>query len=342
MLWRGFVKIDQLIEGYLVEYGDKYKTNISHFHRYLKEIGKTDKLNAITIEDVKNYVGYGKAKGIIHTSKTMEYHLESIKDFYKYLTEKGIFNSIFSSVVYNHFKQDLQKFYDLKEVVPRGIFSDAEIDKILNAFKRYFVETNYEELVGKQARKSYKRYMMASLFVKLTLLIPVKRKVISSIKISDFSVDFYSVYINGYFVELPKSIKADVKNMLAFVKKYEQREYKENEMLFDYVMGREFKGENFNVYFASFCNEQLKGIKDSVEQTENLNKYTVVTENLRNYAMVSFLKNNDVDLIQYAKLCGVSPNTVVEKLQLVNESEQIDSNSKLNRDLQQVAYYEEL
>lgn len=101
---------------------EKYKNYVNRFIDYLKFIEKVDTPNKVTIDDVSNGVGhYVKIYSIISIS-SVELYLESLKDFYYYLSKTGKSKDIFYQVNYEKYKNDLVNSLKRKILFNRFVY----------------------------------------------------------------------------------------------------------------------------------------------------------------------------------------------------------------------------
>ena len=119
----------------------------------------------------------------------MESHLESVKSFYDYLSETGKATDIFSDYNYSKFKDDIVDKYSLLEPVERGSYKCEDIKIILMELDKA-IDNFQNKPAGIREEERHLQRIILRLFIKLTLIAPAKRGVITSIKKSDITKDY--------------------------------------------------------------------------------------------------------------------------------------------------------
>ena len=119
----------------------------------LKYMKKADTPNNISIDDVRNCIGYYVKLGVILSVSSMELHLESLKNFYDYLLSTGKSKDIFSQMNYEEYKKNLSDTFQLSEKVSRGTFSVETMKDILSKLDDY-LDKEYSCIKGINSKKS--------------------------------------------------------------------------------------------------------------------------------------------------------------------------------------------
>lgn len=289
---------------YLTKKGMRYKNHVNKFIDYLKGIEKNNMPNNITLNDVSNCVGYYVKRGSIRSVSSMELHLESLKNFYDYLLQTGKSRDIFSQMNYEDYKNNLSSKYQLVEKVERETFSIETIKDILSKLDKY-LEVDYFSLIGTQNQKRYLQRSALRLFIKLTLVAPAKRQVISHLKYKDLDDDFHMVVVNDVELSIPNSLARDIKNALKLKDLICKGNIRDNEEIFKYIIGSNFSEEDLNRWFCSFINEQqIIGIDDISPE-----KDTYPVEPLMKTAISNMIKVM-ANLAYISKVSGIKISTL--------------------------------
>ena len=139
----------------------------------------------------------------------MESQLESVKSFYDYLSETGKTTDIFSDYNYSKFKDDIVDKYSLLEPVERGSYKCEDIKTILMELDKA-IDNFQNKSAGIREEERHLQRIILRLFIKLTLIAPAKRGVITSIKKSDITKDYKKLLINGIAVNIPCGLSRDL------------------------------------------------------------------------------------------------------------------------------------
>lgn len=132
----------------IIESSHAYRNHINKFIEYLSrpEVNLVNSPKRINEHTVEACIGYYHDKGEINTRATMESHLESLKKFYKYLSETGKDDDIFAKIInYGEFKNNIVAKVGLSEPNERGYYTSREIKKLLLVYKNYINSTGEEE-----------------------------------------------------------------------------------------------------------------------------------------------------------------------------------------------------
>lgn len=285
----------------LIENNPPYKNHVNKFIAYLSlpEVHLADTPRDINKDTVKRCIGYYHEKGEINSRKTMESHLESIKNFYDYLSRTGKWPDIFSDLDYGEFKDDIVKIYGLAEPLERGILEQAEIEKILicldNAINNFEVES-----AGIRSEERYLQRVILRLFIKLTLIAPSKRKVIISIKRSDIGENYKTVNINGIRINIPCGLSRDLCSAIKYGESKNGRLIEEDDNLFEFIYRHKgkFKGESLNAWFFNLIQdfEILEDIKS---------KKSFAVEPIRNTA-IKMMVDNMINPVLISRISGIT------------------------------------
>lgn len=265
-----------------------YANHCNKFFDFLTIVDKVERPDTIDMKDVAASVEYYSSLGKINTTSTMNIHLESIKAFYSYLQAKEYRQNIFKGLRdYDMFKRELAEKYRISDSMEREYLPIQTVIELLKYFDEF---VTYND----------NRMMMISLFMKLTLIAPAKRKVIANIKFSDFKDDYRNLIVNDVKIRVPNSLRKELKGYI----EHRGSVQGENSLVFAHFYDYNFKDEVFNAMLATALN--AIGFDIPEEKTS----YPV--ESIMNSAIYSLLSRN-TNPILIAKLNGVSVQTIGKK-----------------------------
>jgi len=320
----------------LIENNHPYRNHVNKFIEYLSlpEVQLADTPRNISKDTVIKCIGYYHEKGEINSRKTMESHLESIKNFYDYLSRTGKWIDIFSDLDYSVFKDGIVKMYGLSEPEERGFFDCADIQKILinldNAIENFEIA-----LAGIRDEERYLQRIILRLFIKLTLIAPAKRNIITSIKRSDIEKNYKKFRINDVEINIPCGLSRDLKGAIRYAEKKNGSLIKENDNIFEFIYRYKgkFKGENLNTWFFNM-NQDFDIIKG------RKSKKSLAVEPIRNTA-IKMMVDNMVNPILISKVSGIKlsiiESTYYSRNWKVEYNE--DLNKSINKAIAQNDYY---
>lgn len=285
---------------YFKSVGEKYSNHVNKFVEYLKDINKSDTPNKIDLEDVRKCIKTYRDEGSIKSISSMALHLESLKSFYDYLLRTGKSKDIFSQMDYSEFKNELSKEFNLVEKVEREILSIETIKDILDKLDEYLYK-DYYELKGKNnISKKYIHTITLNLFVKITLIAPAKRKIIGNIKYGDFKQKLRQVTVNGVDISIPNSLRRDLIYSINLIKDETNKSIKNDDNIFKYIAGENFKEENINTWLYNFIKENK--IKDIYKENELRGTFPI--ESIMKTA-ISNLVEGQANLAYISKISGI-------------------------------------
>lgn len=160
-----------------------YRNHINKFVKYLNlpDVQLSNAPARININIVEECIKYYHNGGELNSRSTMESHLESVKSFYDYLSETGKATDIFSDYNYSKFKDEIVEKYSLLESVERGSYKCEDIKTILIELDKA-IDNFQNESAGIREEERHLQRIILRLFIKLTLIAPAKRGVITNIK----------------------------------------------------------------------------------------------------------------------------------------------------------------
>ncbi|MFA5523941.1 MAG: hypothetical protein WDA24_06265 [Tissierellales bacterium] len=292
-----------------------YEKNIDDFISYLESIGVKD-IREVKFENFLSSIEDLFNKKIINRENTSHRYLEAIKTFYKYLKINEYAEDIFERATY---KQDYEEFIDrimFKDPIDNAELNKDMIKSILSFLDDYFFRFNdYNVLIDKSKKAEmnrYFKYLKLRLLIKITLLAPCRKSIISDIKFEHFSEKSRTIKINEVRVEVTNSLYRDLIEYKKFLFKYiiydRDRDREETEYYKTYIFGDsdDFYGK-LNEYLIQFVKD-INGTNPKYKipniNHETLRK-TAISEMIDSkidIRLISRLSGNDVStLSQYYK-----------------------------------------
>ncbi len=310
----------------LIESNHPYRNHVNKFIEYLNlpEVNLVNTPMDISKETVKRCVGYYHEKGEINSRKTMESHLESVKSFYDYLSRTGKLRDIFSDLDYGEFKETIVQMYNLSEPSGRGVFDCDDIQKILINLDAA-IDDFKMETAGIRDEDKYLQRIILRLFIKLTLIAPAKRNVITSIKWSDIEDNLKKLRINDAVINVPCGLSRDLKNAIEYAEEKNKNTIKDNDNIFEFIYKHKgkFQGESLNTWFFNM-NQDFDIIKGKKS------KKSLAVEPIRNTA-IKMMVDNMVNPILISKVSGIKLS-IIEKT-YYSQNWKVEFNEDLNRSI---------
>lgn len=307
---------DKFVESNDLEY--IYMNQSLKFVDYMEQIGLGDKIVEIGSQQLKDSVSFYHGKSLIQTVNTMNNHLNAIKKFFVYLYKEGIADNIFNKIAdYDAFRDEIITENNLKPSSNRGYIDADQIKELLDYFNSY--------------PKKYSNMTMIGFFLKITLLVPAKRKVIANLKVKDFSDDFELLYHNGIKIKLPRALSQDIKRELEKI----SREICEENLFFELFCSCKYSENVFNTPFYYALRETGYDVPED--------KDTFSVECIRNTGIVN-LAVNGVNPYLIARLTGLSLGSLDVLLRRfeINIDEQSNIGEMINREISKFQFYQDI
>lgn len=323
--------------GDLLNKNHVYRNHIKKFIKYLSlpEVQLSNAPARINISVVEECIKYYRDKGELNSRSTMESHLESIKNFYEYLRDTGKAVDIFSNCNYSKFKDEIVEKYDLLEPIERGIYDCEDIKIILLKLDKA-IDDFRAESAGIREEERYLQRIILRLFIKLTLIAPAKRGVITSIKKSDIKEEFKKISINGIDVNIPCGLSRDLQAALKYAESKNKEPIKEKDNIFEYLYKYkgDFRVESLNSWFYNIAQDF------GVMENERKDKKTLAVEPIKNM-VIRMMVDNMINPVFISKIAGLTLSmieaTYYPRDWNVNYKE--DINKCINKSIAQNEYY---
>ncbi|MBQ6806830.1 MAG: hypothetical protein IJO97_05300 [Lachnospiraceae bacterium] len=319
---------------YMLNNKPSYVSHVNKFIAYLKIMDLADRPKAIDRNIVDACIGYYRnEKKELNARATMEAHLEALKSFYDYLGREGKAEDIFPDYDYQDFKEKMVKKYELLEPVERGSFECEEVIEILKNLDQSIGEFSYEES-GIRDEERYLQRIILRIFVKITLIAPAKRNVITRIKNKDFEDSYKKLNVNSVKVNIPSGLSRDIINAIRYAEEKNSVEIEDDDELFEFIYRYKgnFRGESLNTWFNNV-------IKDFNIFNGEAGKKTYPVEPIRNTA-IQMMADNMVNPVFISKITGITFSSI-EAQYYKSQNSQYEEyiNRNINRAIAQNDYY---
>ena len=314
-----------------------YRNHITKFIKYLNlpDVQLSNAPARININVIEECIRYYHNEGELNSRSTMESHLESVKSFYDYLSETGKATDIFSNYNYSKFKDEIVEKYSLLEPVERGSYKCEDIKTILIELDKA-IDNFQDEAAGVREEERHLQRIILRLFIKLTLIAPAKRSVITSIKKSDFTEEYKKLSINGIDVNIPCGLSRDLCAALKYAESKNKGPIKEGDYLFAYLYKYKgkFRVESLNTWFYNIA--QDFGVMQDVCK----DKKTLAVEPIKNM-VIQMMVDNMINPVFISKIAGLTL-TMIEATYYPKDwsaKREEDINKCINKSIAQNDYY---
>lgn len=301
----------------------------------MPEVNLSDAPTRINRDVVEACIKYYHDKGELNSRSTMESHLESVKNFYDYLSEAGKATDIFSDYSYSKFKDDIVEKYSLLEPIERGSYDCEDIKNILINLDKS-IDSFQCELAGIREEERHLQRIILRLFIKITLIAPAKRSVIANIKKSDIQREYKKLYINGIEVNIPCGLSRDLCSALKYVEPKNGTAIKEDDNIFEYLYRYKgnFRVESLNAWFYNIAQDF------GVLEKERKDKKTLAVEPIKNM-VIQMMVDNMINPVFISKIAGLTLSMIEATYYPKdwNAKYNEDINKCINKSIAQNDYY---
>lgn len=314
-----------------------YRNHIKKFIKYLSlpEVQLSNAPARIDINVVEECIKYYRDMGELNSRSTMESHLESVKSFYDYLRDTGKAVDIFSNCNYSKFKDEIVEKYNLLEPTERGAYDCEDIKIILLKLDKEIDEFQ-NGFAGIREEERHLQRIILRLFIKLTLIAPAKRSVITSIKKSDIKEEFKKLSINGIDVNIPCGLSRDLCAALKYAELKNEDPIKEDDMIFEYLYRYKgsFRVESLNSWFYNIAQDF------GVMENERKGKKTLAVEPIKNM-VIQMMVDNMINPVFISKIAGLTLSMIEATYYPKDWSARYeeDINKCINKSIAQNDYY---
>ena len=323
--------------GELLKKNHVYRNHIKKFIDYLclPEVNLSDSPTRINRDVVEACIKYYHDKGELNSRSTMESHLESVKSFYDYLSEVGKAIDIFSDYSYSKFKDDIVEKYNLLEPTERGTYDCEDIKTILINLDKAIDNFQCESSNIREEERQLQRIILR-LFIKITLIAPAKRSVITNIKKSDIQGEYKKLSINGIDVNIPCGLSRDLSAALKYAESKNGEPIREDENIFEYLYRYKgkFRMESLNAWFYNIAQDF------GVMKNERKDKKTLAVEPIKNM-VIQMMVDNMINPVLISKIAGLTLSMIEATYYPKdwNVKYEEDINKCINKSIAQNDYY---
>lgn len=221
------------------------------------------------------------------------------------------------------------------ESAERGIYDCKDIKTVLINLDK--VIDNFQDgSAGIREEERHLQRIILRLFIKLTLIAPAKKSVITSIKKSDITEEYKKLFINGIDVNIPCGLSRDLCAALRYAESKNKEPIKEGENFFEYIYKYKgkFRVESLNTWFYNIAQDF------GVMENECKDKKTLAVEPIKNM-VIQMMVDNMINPVFISKIAGLTL-TMIEATYYPkdwNAKYEEDINRCINKSIAQNDYY---
>lgn len=319
-----------------------YKQQIENFQAYLKKYNLEDRVFNLYETNIDDFFEYAFEQNI-GTDAQLTSHIAALKALFGFLIDKK------------------QKFSDLNGYISTPSFKGKYLERVDRSFSKKFLpmtlvnkvlftlDTYIESNKGGNFKKLhdetlYLDVLIARLFIKLSLILPLKTTQLLEIALGDVRGDsFRFLLYNSVMIKLPNNLRKDILFTIEYVEKKYGNIYTADDKIFEYLYAAgNKKGQREGINNTLPRVYEHLGLDEMLEMvcTGKKNRYLYPAESYKKTAIYNMLVNG-ANIVYLVKLTGLDMQTLLSDFEYDSlNSRDVDSN--LNNSLLSCDYYEYL
>lgn len=331
--------LNTLIKKYL-EINPQYSNEIGNFDKFLTDRELKERIFNLSEHHIDEYFIYSY-KNKIGAIPTLVSHISALKSFMSFLdTENHNFKPLLGYIATPDFQNKLKS--KLEKSIEKQVINFDLLRIILTKLDNH-LDSNIEKSYSNTLEKNrFLEKLIARIFIKISLIIPLKPTGITQLNISNEVIENRSIVHNGLCIKLPSTLVRNIEQTIAFIEREYGDQYENNEMLF----GRLYSCLG-KVASTSTISNSLTLMYKELGLSEMLVQTMVGKKNMYNYPSESYKKtaifemlNNGVNIMYLKKLTGLDLNSLINDYDFSDEQKFISEESyNVNSSLINSNYY---
>ncbi len=336
-------QFDILISDYL-SITPKYQSQINNFRKFLSTCDLEDKVFNLYSTHIDKF--FREAfKEYIGSESQVTSHISGLKSLFGYLINKQYkFSELNGYISTSEFKKRM--FAQVDKTKNKIIISQQLLEKVLTSMDDYIA--NYDNILKKPKTKeqTYFEILIARIFIKLSLLLPLKTSQMLDINLSNINNNnFRELFYNGIKIKIPNNFRKEILYTINYAQVKYGKIYTDNDRIFHFL----YACINKNATTA-VINVTLPRIYKELKVPELLENKIVGKKSIYIYpaecykiTAISNMLENGVNIVYLSKLTGLDIGTLGLAFDSTKKIELCDNFSiDLNRSLVTCDYYEYL
>ena len=330
-----------LVDEYLKQ-DSRYERQIRNFQSFLKEYGLEDKVFNLYEDNINDFFEYAVEHNI-GTDAQLSIHIAALKGLFSFLIDNNRkFSELNGYISTASFRERLSNKVD--RTVSKKFISEELLQKILVTIDEYIEYNSGLEAKGNHEESFYLDVIIARLFIKLSLLLPLQTGQIIDIKLGDVrSTQFREIIHNDVKVKLPNNLRKDIINSVNYAEMKYRVKYSTEDKIFEYLYSCENKkGQREGINRTLPRVYEGLGLVEMLEKVSGgkRDKYIYPAGSYKKTAIYNML-NNGANIVYLEKLTGLDTKTLLSDFVFDNLNER-DIETNINSSLLQCEYYEYL
>ncbi len=340
-------KFEEYIEKYLKE-NVRYVKETKTFMKYLKINNKEHNIFSLQEEDIDNYFEY-LFNEKIGAKPTLVTYLSGLKELFIYLIDNEVnFKELYAYIDNGKYKERLSE--ELVDSIQNPIVSDELLCLVLSKIDKYFDDIfscmEYDNIEFDE----FIKMSISLLFIKLSLLIPIKPNELMRLEIGDIlNEDNRIIEYNNIIINIPNNFRKQIINILKYIKKSNNEQYKENDKIMKYLfnikgtedaqLDKQASAKIDGCLKFAYRKLELNKMLEINPKKSNKTRCIYTAESYKRKAIVNMLENG-VNVLHLIKLTNLKFNALIKDFEKYGQIENQDIiNMNINDSINKSTYF---
>lgn len=326
---------ESLVKEFLRE-NEKYDSEMRIFMGYLKKHNLLEKAFDLTIENIEQYFNYAIEMNKIGTPGSLNPHIAVLMSLFDYLTQKHMnnFRELYAYIDSSDFRNRMLDKIDLCR--KKSIIEVDLLQRVLNKMDEY-IEANKDKCKAKDILK----VMISCLYVKMSLIIPIKASEMLQLNVGDIN-NLREINYHNIRVKIPNGLRRQIVDTIKFIETNYKRKYEPDDCIFEFMLHTIFDrvaASNLSSILSftyGKINEPIM-LKTCKSGTKNTSIYP--PESYKTTAIIEML-NKGVNIVYLSQLTGLNIYALCSNYDFKDRPENRDiKSSDINNGLVNTDYY---
>lgn len=336
-------QFDTLIREY-IKNDEKYELQIRSFKSFLERNGLIELAFSLRRHHVESFF-LDSLDSKIGTESQVISHISALKALFNFLIQSHYdYDELLGYISTDAFRADMISRVD--EIKNKKMLSIELLARVLCRIDDYIYYENQYKTNGHRKDQLYFEMMISRIYIKLSLIIPLKTSQMLSVCIGDIrKANVRTINYNGVIVKVPSGLRKEIIDTIDYAEKKYGRKYNSEEGLFTYLYGcidKKIEPSTINQTLPRIY--KALGIPEMLERSEGGKKSNFVyPAECYKITAISCLMESGANIVYLKKLTGLDTKTLLSEFDYEKVIDRKDSiSASINSSIIQCDYYEYL
>lgn len=336
-------RFENLVKEFLKK-NNNYELPIKNFLKFLKATDLDEKIFILNENNIDDFFDFALINNI-GTEAQVTVHISALKALFSYLIDNNLnFSGLNGYISTPTFREKWQKKVD--KTVNKQILPKELLNKILVKIDDYLEDKKNIDFRTKTKEQTYFETQISRLFIKLSLIIPLKASEMLNLCVGDlYYQDKRYIEYNGIKIKIPNNLRKEILFTIDYAVKRYDKKYLHKESVFSFLYGCIDKKAD-----TATLNNMLTKVYRELELEEMLQKreigkkkkYIYPAECYKLTAIANLLESG-INIVYLTKLTGKEMSTLISGFDLEKKIPLRDNVSiNINSSLISCDFYEYL